>query len=112
MKWFTYSVSLTISHLNYKMFQIYTIIAEPPSSARPVVLALRCPLDRKDEPWHLRYVGQSETGDVTKHTIIRNFVDSSVSPDIVHFLPAIGFVSVALCQILYSVQSAPYNILI
>lgn len=72
---------------------MHIALTEAPAPARPVVLALRCPLDRKEEPWHLRYVGQSETGDQTKHTMIRNFVDSSVSSDIVHFLPAIGFTS-------------------
>lgn len=43
------------------------------------------------ENWQLRYLGHSEMGDKSRHTLIRNCVDVATSDNVVQFLQEAGF---------------------
>jgi len=47
--------------------------------------------ERKDMPWHLRYLGQPELGDKNRATLVRSCVDVAVSGNVVPFLQEMGF---------------------
>ncbi|KAM3935723.1 mediator of RNA polymerase II transcription subunit 18 isoform 1-T2 [Leptodactylus fuscus] len=59
--------------------------------ASPFVLRARRPLDRPGAPWHLRYLGQPEAGDRSRHTLVRNCVDIATSEVLPEFLQEMGF---------------------
>lgn len=46
---------------------------------------------RKDFPWHLRYLGQSEIGDKNRATMVRSCIDVACSEKICDFLTEMGF---------------------
>ncbi|CAG2253557.1 MED18 [Mytilus edulis] len=43
------------------------------------------------ENWQLRYLGHSEMGDKSRHTLIRNCVDVATSDNVLQFLHEVGF---------------------
>jgi len=47
--------------------------------------------DKKDMPWHLRYLGQPELGDKNRATLVRSCVDVAVSKNVTAFLQEMGF---------------------
>lgn len=47
--------------------------------------------ERKEMPWHLRYLGQPEIGDKNRATLVRSCVDVAVSQNITPFLLEMGF---------------------
>ncbi|XP_053560750.1 mediator of RNA polymerase II transcription subunit 18 [Bombina bombina] len=59
--------------------------------ASPFVLRARRSLDRPGAPWHLRYLGQPESGDRSRHALVRNCVDISTSEVLPEFLQEMGF---------------------
>ncbi|CAE1168332.1 MED18 [Acanthosepion pharaonis] len=56
-----------------------------------VYFRVRHSLKAPNAPWHLRYVGQAEVGDKTRHTLVRTYVDVSTSDNVVTFLNEMGF---------------------
>ncbi|CAN8002431.1 unnamed protein product [Ixodes pacificus] len=61
-----------------------------PTSA-PLSVRARQSLDSPQMPWHLRYVGQPEVGDRSRHTVVRSCIDVSTSNNLVSFLNELGF---------------------
>ncbi|MEE6512756.1 hypothetical protein FKM82_019955 [Ascaphus truei] len=59
--------------------------------ASPFVLRARRSLDRPAAPWHLRYLGQPEAGDRSRHALVRNCVDIATSEALPDFLQEMGF---------------------
>ncbi|XP_041090140.1 mediator of RNA polymerase II transcription subunit 18 [Polyodon spathula] len=57
----------------------------------PFILRARHSLDRPTAPWHLRYLGQPEVGDKSRHALVRNCVDVSASHSLHDFLLEMGF---------------------
>ncbi|XP_028675297.1 mediator of RNA polymerase II transcription subunit 18 [Erpetoichthys calabaricus] len=57
----------------------------------PFILRARHSLDRPNAPWHLRYLGQPEVGDKSRHALVRNCVDVAVSHNLTEFLSEMGF---------------------
>lgn len=57
----------------------------------PFILRARHSLDRPAAPWHLRYLGQPEVGDKSRHALVRNCVDVSASNSLHDFLLEMGF---------------------
>ncbi|XP_060573909.1 mediator of RNA polymerase II transcription subunit 18-like [Ruditapes philippinarum] len=57
---------------------------------QPVTVHLRHSL-METECWHLRYVGNAEMGDKSRHALCRSCVDMGVSESIVKYLNEIGF---------------------
>lgn len=47
--------------------------------------------DKKEMPWHLRYLGQPELGDKNRATLVRSCVDVAVSGNVASFLQEMGF---------------------
>lgn len=54
-------------------------------------LRVRQDRHRKDYPWHLRYLGQSEIGDKNRATMVRSCIDVACSEKICDFLTEMGF---------------------
>ena len=50
-----------------------------------------CDIERKDFPWHCRYVGQPEMGDKNRATLVRSSIDVACSSNIQQFLSEMGF---------------------
>ncbi|KAG0425670.1 hypothetical protein HPB47_027184 [Ixodes persulcatus] len=59
--------------------------------AAPLSVRARQSLDSPQMPWHLRYVGQPEVGDRSRHTVVRSCIDVSTSNNLVSFLNELGF---------------------
>lgn len=57
----------------------------------PLSVRARQSLDSPQMPWQLRYVGQPEVGDKTRHTVVRSCIDVSTSNNLVSFLNELGF---------------------
>lgn len=55
------------------------------------MLRVRQDLERKDYPWHLRYLGQPEIGDKTRATLVRSCIDVACSNNVCKFLTEMGF---------------------
>lgn len=56
-----------------------------------MTLRVRQDTERKNFPWHLRYLGQSEIGDKNRATMVRSCIDIACSPNIGQFLTEMGF---------------------
>lgn len=54
-------------------------------------MRVRQDLERKDYPWHLRYLGQPEIGDKTRATLVRSCIDVACSNNVGQFLQEMGF---------------------
>lgn len=54
-------------------------------------LRVRQDRHRKNYPWHLRYLGQSEIGDKNRATMVRSCIDVACSEKICDFLTEMGF---------------------
>lgn len=61
-----------------------------PPPDQPLSLRVRRALDYPDMPWQLRYIGQSELGDKSRPTIVRNSIDIATSNTVVDFLTELG----------------------
>ena len=57
---------------------------------QPLQFSVRHSLVHPDN-WQLRYLGHSEMGDKSRHTLIRNCVDVATSDNVVQFLHEAGF---------------------
>lgn len=57
----------------------------------PFMLRARRSLLQPTSPWHLRYLGQPEVGDKSRHALVRNSVDVSTSHSLPDFLNEMGF---------------------
>jgi mediator of RNA polymerase II transcription subunit 18 len=68
---------------------VYSLKATPAVPA--VILRVRHALDRPEEPWHIRYVGQADAGDRSRHTLLRSCIDIGVSENVQQFLSQMGF---------------------
>lgn len=55
------------------------------------MLRVRQDIERKDMPWHCRYLGQQELGDKNRATIVRSSIDVACSGNISQFLTEMGF---------------------
>ncbi|CAN7940628.1 unnamed protein product [Ixodes hexagonus] len=66
------------------------MVSGGPTSA-PLSVRARQSLDSPQMPWHLRYVGQPEVGDRSRHTVVRSCIDVSTSSNLVSFLNELGF---------------------
>jgi len=66
-------------------------IRGPSASVQPLSLRVRRSLERPDFPWHVKYVGQPEFGDKSKHTLVRSCIDVGTSDNVVQFLQEMGF---------------------
>ncbi|XP_053205317.1 mediator of RNA polymerase II transcription subunit 18-like [Panonychus citri] len=60
-------------------------------NGQAVLLRVRQDLERKDYPWHLRYLGQPEIGDKTRATLVRSCIDVACSNNVGQFLQEMGF---------------------
>ncbi|RWS09098.1 mediator of RNA polymerase II transcription subunit 18-like protein [Dinothrombium tinctorium] len=67
---------------------VYTI-RQP--NGQPLTLRVRQSLEKKDYPWHLRYLGQPEIGDKNRATLVRSCIDVACSSNICTFLSEMGF---------------------
>lgn len=56
-----------------------------------LTLRTRQDMERKNHPWHLRYLGQCELGDKNRATMVRSCIDVAASPNIGQFLTEMGF---------------------
>uniref|UniRef100_A0AAV2MAW7 Mediator of RNA polymerase II transcription subunit 18 n=1 Tax=Knipowitschia caucasica TaxID=637954 RepID=A0AAV2MAW7_KNICA len=57
----------------------------------PFILRARRSLSHPTAPWHLRYLGQPEVGDKSRHALVRNCVDVATSHTLPEFLNEMGF---------------------
>lgn len=57
----------------------------------PFILRARRSLLHPTSPWHLRYLGQPEVGDKSRHALVRNCVDVAASHSLPDFLNEMGF---------------------
>lgn len=57
----------------------------------PFMLRARRSLLHPTAPWHLRYLGQPEVGDKSRHALARNCVDVAASHSLPEFLNEMGF---------------------
>ncbi|XP_037639398.1 mediator of RNA polymerase II transcription subunit 18 isoform X1 [Sebastes umbrosus] len=57
----------------------------------PFILRARRSLSHPTSPWHLRYLGQPEVGDKSRHALVRNCVDVAASHSLPEFLNEMGF---------------------
>lgn len=57
----------------------------------PFILRARRSLSNPTAPWHLRYLGQPEVGDKSRHALARNCVDVAASHSLPEFLNEMGF---------------------
>ncbi|KAM4581411.1 mediator of RNA polymerase II transcription subunit 18 [Odontesthes bonariensis] len=57
----------------------------------PFILRARRSLSHPNAPWHVRYLGQPEVGDKSRHALVRNCVDVSASHSLPEFLNEMGF---------------------
>ncbi|CAG6014793.1 mediator of RNA polymerase II transcription subunit 18 isoform 2-T4 [Menidia menidia] len=57
----------------------------------PFILRARRSLSHPNAPWHVRYLGQPELGDKSRHALVRNCVDVSASHSLPEFLNEMGF---------------------
>ncbi|RVE62984.1 hypothetical protein OJAV_G00162240 [Oryzias javanicus] len=57
----------------------------------PFILRARRSLSHPNAPWHLRYLGQPEVGDKSRHALVRNCVDVAASQSLPEFLNEMGF---------------------
>ncbi|XP_042596274.1 mediator of RNA polymerase II transcription subunit 18 [Cyprinus carpio] len=57
----------------------------------PFMLRARRSLLHPTAPWHLRYLGQPEVGDKSRHALVRNCVDVAASHSLPEFLNEMGF---------------------
>ncbi|KAI7806497.1 mediator of RNA polymerase II transcription subunit 18 [Triplophysa rosa] len=57
----------------------------------PFILRARRSLLKPTSPWHLRYLGQPEVGDKSRHALVRNCVDVAASHSLPDFLNEMGF---------------------
>lgn len=57
----------------------------------PFILRARRSLAHPTLPWHLRYLGQPEVGDKSRHALVRNCVDVAASHSLPDFLNEMGF---------------------
>ncbi|KAK7887275.1 hypothetical protein WMY93_026896 [Mugilogobius chulae] len=57
----------------------------------PFILRARRSLSHPTAPWHLRYLGQPEVGDKSRHALVRNCVDVATSHSLPEFLNEMGF---------------------
>ncbi|XP_061919943.1 mediator of RNA polymerase II transcription subunit 18 [Entelurus aequoreus] len=57
----------------------------------PFILRARRSLAHPTAPWHLRYLGQPEVGDKSRHALVRNCVDVAASHSLPEFLNEMGF---------------------
>uniref|UniRef100_A0A672RGC7 Mediator of RNA polymerase II transcription subunit 18 n=1 Tax=Sinocyclocheilus grahami TaxID=75366 RepID=A0A672RGC7_SINGR len=57
----------------------------------PFMLRGRRSLLHPTAPWHLRYLGQPEVGDKSRHALVRNCVDVAASHSLPEFLNEMGF---------------------
>jgi mediator of RNA polymerase II transcription subunit 18 len=62
-----------------------------PPSVQAVILGVRHALDYPDDPWHIRYIGQADVGDRSRHTLVRSCVDVGTTENIRQFLSEMGF---------------------
>lgn len=69
---------------------VYTLKGAP--AVQAVILRVRHALDHPQDPWHVRYLGQADVGDKSRHTLVRSCIDLSVSENIGIFLSEMGFV--------------------
>ncbi|XP_028836495.1 mediator of RNA polymerase II transcription subunit 18 [Denticeps clupeoides] len=58
---------------------------------QPFLLRARHSLSSPTDPWHLRYLGQPEVGDKSRHALVRNCVDVATSQSLPDFLNEMGF---------------------
>ncbi|XP_063054201.1 mediator of RNA polymerase II transcription subunit 18 [Engraulis encrasicolus] len=58
---------------------------------QPFLLRARRSLSHPTAPWHLRYLGQPEVGDKSRHALVRNCVDVAASHSLPDFLNEMGF---------------------
>uniref|UniRef100_G3MRG3 Mediator of RNA polymerase II transcription subunit 18 n=1 Tax=Amblyomma maculatum TaxID=34609 RepID=G3MRG3_AMBMU len=61
------------------------------STGTPLTVRARQSLDSPQMPWHLRYLGQPEVGDKSRHTVVRSCIDVSTSNNVASFLNELGF---------------------
>ncbi|NXP19130.1 MED18 polymerase, partial [Scytalopus superciliaris] len=59
--------------------------------ASPFGLRARRAMDKAGVPWQLRYLGQPEIGDKSRHALVRNCVDIATSDNLTDFLVEMGF---------------------
>lgn len=57
----------------------------------PFLLRARRSMMHPTAPWHLRYLGQPEVGDKSRHALVRNCVDVATSHSLPEFLNEMGF---------------------
>ncbi|XP_059364652.1 mediator of RNA polymerase II transcription subunit 18 [Carassius carassius] len=57
----------------------------------PFMLRARRSLLHPTAPWHLRYLGQPEVGDKSRHALVRNCVDVAALHSLPEFLNEMGF---------------------
>ncbi|ESO82416.1 hypothetical protein LOTGIDRAFT_204899 [Lottia gigantea] len=58
----------------------------------PVLFRVRRSVEpRDDTSWHIRYLGTSEVGDKSRHTLVRACFDVACSNNVVQFLNEMGF---------------------
>ncbi|RWS30018.1 mediator of RNA polymerase II transcription subunit 18-like protein [Leptotrombidium deliense] len=60
-------------------------------NGQPMTLRVRQSREKKDYPWHLRYLGQPEIGDKNRATLVRSCIDVACSSNICIFLNEMGF---------------------
>lgn len=75
----------------FRDHEIVYSIKEPNGVGQTVVRA-RHSLDTPDQPWTLLYLGQIEHGDKSRPTMVRTYVEVSVTSNICTFLQDMGFV--------------------
>lgn len=73
-------------HDHEMIYQIGGNAGVPPTTFR-----VRRALDNPDLPWHVRYVGQADLGDKSRHTLVRNWIEAGCSSNITQFLTEMGF---------------------
>ncbi|XP_013381615.1 mediator of RNA polymerase II transcription subunit 18-like [Lingula anatina] len=73
-------------------FQDHEMVYTIGTNANNVLqLRARRALDDPEAPWLLRYVGEPDFGDRSKHTLVRSSIDVGTSDNLVQFLTEMGF---------------------
>ncbi|XP_014789612.1 mediator of RNA polymerase II transcription subunit 18 [Octopus bimaculoides] len=80
---------------NYETFHdhelVFAMRGTSNQNSQAVFYRVRHSLTAANAPWHLRYIGQAEVGDKTRHTLVRTYVDVGTSDNVVAFLNEMGF---------------------
>ncbi|XP_070199651.1 mediator of RNA polymerase II transcription subunit 18-like isoform X2 [Littorina saxatilis] len=71
------------------VYQLKNNLATPASQY--ILLRVRQALDHPEAPHHIRYLGQAEVGDKSRHTLVRACFDVACSSNVRDFLNELGF---------------------